>query len=796
MKLLIAFSFFIAAIVIFLILYYVNYRKFVHLKTIEQFQCSGPSYSFDLKEDNETQICYNNIIASERRNINFGRSQLYYFNGTNSFAYLKDFLDNYFNLEFICKIHNPVVSNRTTSASDTPNSENEITKHILLDSKFLTIFIEPDSLNNQDLKVTYKPTNETKTLYDNIDFNTLYRFILRQDSELKQVTLSFGPSDDADSLISQSFSVSTSQMCLFSSGNDVYIGCDRDESNHINANIGNFKLNINKEKYDSYFFEDNPIPSDLACTASGEEPPTPTPGPYIEPEITAPTITTPTIDFDETTYKNYLEIISDKIFTDLKIQFYDNNIEDNLSSLTSRRLNEIDDFYSKLSIKNELISNEKIMFLEESNVFFKGYNNIRNISKEYVCYSFDLNDPYNATCISKFNFLNLDKLRTNYINFNENYICIFGERASDTSYFKFLKIKKPIFINIYKGAGNIYNYEPIAINLSLFYEYQKKYITFMVKEGIRQEDNNNDTFNKFLNKQPVFRSILNDNITPSSTIENTYIPNIYRLYESTIDIEFMVNIYRNMILQDTIKLQYKTADTQAICSFEGQGNTVFECINICSKHDEDACNSKACENICRNCQTSNCKWNAQRIQQTNKSVPKSVMLKGFAGNSSVKLSWIKPFSNYDITSYYILVETKEHNIKQNFDMYIFKSELELNDYTITNLINNKIYSFYVLSQNQAGISDVSNKVSIIPDKNKSFGSIEKAQSQINTLSDSLQNMRNQPLDNVSEGLTPSEVRERIEMAEHLIEVNALKDVLVDKVIKSNIVNNEVNINIF
>ncbi len=47
----------------------------------------------------------------------------------------------------------------------------------------------------------------------------------------------------------------------------------------------------------------------------------------------------------------------------------------------------------------------------------------------------------------------------------------------------FLKIKKPIFINIYKGSGSIYNYEPIAMNLSLFYEYQKEYIKFMVKRG-------------------------------------------------------------------------------------------------------------------------------------------------------------------------------------------------------------------------------------------------------------------------------------------------------------------------
>jgi hypothetical protein len=251
-----------------------------------------------------------------------------------------------------------------------------------------------------------------------------------------------------------------------------------------------------------------------------------------------------------------------------------------------------------------------------------------------------------------------------------------------------------------------------------------------------------------------------------------------------------------MILQDTILLQYKTADAQATCSFVGEGNTVFECISICSKQAEDACNARACENICRNCQTSECKWNATRIQHTNKSVPQSVRLKGFAGNSSIKLSWIKPSSNYEITNYYILVETNEQNTQDNFDMYIFKSGQELNDYTITNLINNKVYSFYVLSQNQAGISDVSNKVSIMPNKNKSFGSLDKNKSQVDTLSDSLQNMAGQPIADIGEGLTPSEVRERIEMTEHLIEVNTLKDILVDKVLKSNIINNELNINIF
>lgn len=793
MNLLITFLFFILAIVVFLILYYVNYNKFILLnkhKLKENFQCEGSSNIFNLIEDNEVQICYNNITPNSNI-ITFSNSMLYLFDGESSYAYVRDFLDNYLNIEFNCKIQSPIEEQTTTTTGvgsrqvENNNQENNI--RTLLESKFVKITIEPDSLNYIQLKATYKPTQETKILIRNIDLNSTYFFKLLQEKEFRQVTVKFGT--DALNLTSETFDVAPSQACDYSSGNHVYIGCSSNLSDFIKAHIGNISLEIDKEKYDSYFFNDLSIPTDLSCgveTVSQTQP--------IDNTIVTQNVTEQLIesDFSESTYTNYIEIVADKVFTDLKVQYFSNEFEDYLSRLSSQRSSEVDNFYSNLTITNSVFTNKQIMFLEESNIFFDGYNNFMDDTKDYICYCFNVNNQRNAEYLSKFNFLNLDKLRNNYRNYTENYIFIYGERAENTSFFKFLKIKKPIFISIHKGRQSVYNYEPIQINLQLFYEFQKKYIIFMITEGIDQNKNNNTTFSNFMNTQKVFRSILDDNVTNNSN--NTYISNIYRLYESRIDIDFSVNIYKDLILNDTILLKYKTIELEGECTFNPNGNTIFECIGDCNKSDNQYCDNETCESVCRNCKTEACKWNAARIEQVNKLVPSSINVKGFAGNKSVKLSWIKPSSNYKITNYFILMETINSSLNNNFDVYIFNSSLELNEYTITNLINNNMYSFYVIAQNQVGMSDISNKVSVIPSESKQLDINQATQNQ-NSFSDSIQNMQQRSIDEL-DGLTPNEARERINHAERLIQINELKDMLVNKVLESKIKNSKVNINIF
>ena len=76
-------------------------------------------------------------------------------------------------------------------------------------------------------------------------------------------------------------------------------------------------------------------------------------------------------------------------------------------------------------------------------------------------------------------------------------------------------------------------------------------------------------------------------------------------------------------------------------------------------------------------------------------VPSSIKVKGFSGDGKVKLTWIKPISNYKLEGYFIIVENE---VKQNrFDMYVYEGEEEMVEFVISNLENSLPHSFYVFS---------------------------------------------------------------------------------------------------
>ena len=125
---------------------------------------------------------------------------------------------------------------------------------------------------------------------------------------------------------------------------------------------------------------------------------------------------------------------------------------------------------------------------------------------------------------------------------------------------------------------------------------------------------------------------------------------------------------------------------------------------------------------------------------------------------------------------------------QKFDMYIYNGSEELVDFIIDNLKNNLPYSFYVISKNSSGVSDISNRVSLIPRENKI---LEMENISKNTYSDSLQNFYKN-IDSENDFYKSMNDLQRMET---LDEAFRLKDIIVEKILDSHKINQNIEINV-
>ena len=188
-----------------------------------------------------------------------------------------------------------------------------------------------------------------------------------------------------------------------------------------------------------------------------------------------------------------------------------------------------------------------------------------------------------------------------------------------------------------------------------------------------------------------------------------------------------------------------------------------------------------------------CKWNVTDYRSDLSLKPPTARIKAFSGNNSIKVTWIRPYANTPITQYYILVESATG---QFFNIYVHKSESELNEYIIQNLGNDVIYKVAIICKNKFGVSEQSNIENIIPDANKSFdkGTDTIDMSQYN---DALENYYKDPSNSpIYQSLdTYDKYKKQIAIFEREIVINDLKDIVVDKLVgKPNL--NMYNLNIY
>ena len=171
--------------------------------------------------------------------------------------------------------------------------------------------------------------------------------------------------------------------------------------------------------------------------------------------------------------------------------------------------------------------------------------------------------------------------------------------------------------------------------------------------------------------------------------------------------------------------------------------------------------------------------------------PDTPIIKGFSGDSMVKLTWIKPNSLLPILKYYIIVSCLNHPNKEEFlEIYIENNKSDLVESIIPNLYNNVIYKFNVIALNSDTISDISNTESIIPSNNNNLKHYTK-----NNYSSSLQSQN--LIEDYYKSIDKDYEQYKIQVGnyEKLIVYEKLKDILFDK-LQIKLSENYYDINVF
>jgi hypothetical protein len=526
------------------------------------------------------------------------------------------------------------------------------------------------------------------------------------------------------------------------------------------------------------------MPTNLECDASIE---------YSEPITTTNIGPTQVVQNPFDNLSNYISINIGNKLNDLKVKFFDTATEDALEEISLDFNSQINNYYKGLREKNNIFTNEQTILMEKNNGIFDGYDNIRNIEEKNIYYLFSLQIEQNTNKLSKFSFLDLVFIKGIIEQFDESHIFIYGEKRPMKSYHEFLSIKKPIFFIVFKNKNDKFlQFEQININLNNFYEVQKKYLIHLA--GTESKQNTIENFIEFIDNLHTHEAITKDQQLTDTDLnlkeDLTYSRNIFRLYDSRIDFTSIdVNIYKDTVLEDVVYVKYKSDISDDTCSFVPRGNTKFECIQKCIDDDFYSCREVDCKSLCNNCKNSECKWNTLDIERQKMFVPNSIKVKGFSGDRKVKLTWIKPMSNYKIENYFIIVENE---VKVNrFDMYVYDGNEDMIEFVISDLENGLPHSFYVFSKNSQGVSNPSNRVTLIPQKNKLLNMENVSK---NSFSDSLQNYYKNMDKNANDNTQLSQLNTQIKNMDYLIETNRLKEILVDKIVGSKLGN--VNINVF
>lgn len=718
--------------------------------------------------------------------INDSDVKLYYFDGEKTHMFIDDFFDNFTKIVLYVKFN-----------------ESEDNLAVLIQSKYYKV-----EWKTNDLIITYYYSNTDNTKHiihtiNNVSITNFNEITIDQSKRDKKVYFRFrefnSEQEDVGSPIEYTDNMIKEHKCDYSKGNEIYIGCDKKktDSSFIEAFIGIKELKINKSKHDSFVYTPNTTgmtikninqrnyPTSFACNTTTIQ------AIWRESDDTPEPTTSQTLGI----YENYLEIMMNTIIVDLKLFYKESLNIDNTKVGVGADDKATARFFSKLVPKEENVSNPARLFLKNNKntdtkattkvaqgggvdksiqtYIFKGYDNRTEKTHDYIGYYFSLNDEYNRELVNYFDFLDLKGIQKRFKEFNECHMLILGNRSKLTSYFQFLRLNKAVFVLVFKNNEDIsYNYEIVNIKLDRYYEIQQEFYKYSVQNDSSTETEHDYMIAFFKNIYTgESKSKFNINADLSAiqdAPEGPFKPNLLSLYSKYPNFNASLNFYKDGVMENKKYVNYYSDFSMKTCDFKPSGETPFECRQLCMNDNKPNCNLVRCSNICNDCETADCKWKLLDLREQKKKLPNQIKVKGFSGNGKIKLSWIKPDSYSPIKSYYIIVESSKS--PGMFDLYIYKGKEDLVEYVVSNLVNGNVYLIYVLAKNEYGIGDISNKVTLIPNKNKVLDMEDLG---TDTYSDSLQNFYK------SERITINVVEE-IKKYEDAVDINEIKQVLLEQ----------------
>ena len=146
--------------------------------------------------------------------------------------------------------------------------------------------------------------------------------------------------------------------------------------------------------------------------------------------------------------------------------------------------------------------------------------------------------------------------------------------------------------------------------------------------------------------------------------------------------------------------------------------------------------------------------------------PDSCYIKGFSGKNTVKITWVKPDSAFDIIKYYIVLTNNDVNDPNFLQIHNIEDDRDLLDYYILDLKNDIIYNVFLISKNKHGVSEKSNIISIIPNEDGDDFGIKKK----NSFSNSVQNYYN---------MSEKQYQKQLSLFEKQVVYNDIKDILIE-----------------
>lgn len=703
--------------------------------------------------------------------INKSDVKLYYFDGKKTHMFIDDFFDNFTKIVLYVKFE-----------------LGEIDKsYVLIQSKYYKVEWKINDLIYTYNYIDKDTKNHIKHTINNVSITNLNEITIDQSKRDKKIYFKFREfnlnQEEVGSPINYEDNMIKEHKCDYSVDNEIYIGCDRKKNTNsfIKGFIGIKELKINKSKHDTYVYsskdgengmtinelDKRSYPTNIPCNITTVQ------AIWRESDTPAPT-TRQTLSI----YENYLEIMMNNIIIDLKLFYKESLNIDNTQLYKKDRGSTI--FFRKLVPKEDNVSNPARIFLkkneetkddtEKKTLIFNGYDNRNANDIDYIGYYFNLNDEYNRKLFNYFDFLDLNGVQNRFNEFDECNMLILGNRSDSTSFYKFLRLHKVVFILVFKNKEDIsYNYEIVNINLDRYYYIQQKFYEFGINTAVGMYTHLINFFDSIYDEELKSKLDISAPISDTQvTSTDNFKPNLLSLYSKNPNFNAVFNYYKDGIIENKKYVNYYSDFSIKTCDFKPYGETPFECRQLCVNTKKPNCNLVRCSKICNNCETDDCKWKLMESHKHKQNIPNEVVVKGFSGNGKVKLSWIKPDSKSPIINYYIIVESS--NNPGIFDLYVYKGEEDLVEYVINNLNNDIVYLFYVLTNNKYGVSNLSNKITLIPNKDKVLDMEDMG---IDTYSDSLQNYYKSQQISIN-------VVEEMKKYKDMIDINELKQVLLEQ----------------